>query len=291
MAITLVEIAERLPFAKSYGHYYMGLCPYHSDRRPSLMVSSKQYKCKSCGAHGSLADLYKTLNPSDPRLRMKAPKRFGNRIFPEYSDLNGIATVLNRAHDNLVLDNGTKMVGLRKRGLFGDSVLNFSLGYLDNWYTIPIYNKHENIIGGVARASDALVAEGTEKYDTPYGQPPMLYIPNWTLWRNSDKVFVTFGIFDAISLASLGFAACSPTTGQDSTNPEWLDKVRKTIYVIPDKNETSAAINLARSLGFRGRVLSLPYEYYGGLNDPSDFLATQHTDELTEFIRRETDRG
>jgi DNA primase len=288
MEITLSDIAERLPQAKPYGHYYMGLCPFHLDRRPSLMVSSKRYKCKGCGARGSLAKLYKKLNPSDPRLREAPPKRFGSRVFPQYSDIDEVRIRLLNAHDRLAMDEGTLHAGLNKRGIHAGLVLSYELGWWDNWYTFPIKSERGEIIGGVARANEALENKGVDKYDMPWGQPPMLYIPNWTLWRKSDIVFIAFGILDAITLASLGFAAASPTAGQDSTDPRWLDNVRKNIYVVPDRNETEAGIALARKLGFRGKVLGLPYDNFR--KDPNDFLRTGHERELIQAIEKSTRR-
>ena len=286
MEVTLSDIKERLPQAKSYGHYMMGLCPFHNDRRPSLIVSSVRYKCKSCGARGSLARLYKKLNPTDPRLRMPAPKRFGNRVFPPYSALDEVRVRLLNAHDRLAMDEGTLHAGLAKRGIHTGLILSYELGWWDNWYTFPVKNERHEIIGGIARANEALEAKGVDKYDMPWGQPPMLYIPNWTLWRKSDMIFVAFGILDAISLASLGYAACSPTAGQDSTDPAWLDDVRKNIYVVPDKDETEAGIALARQLGFRGRVIGLPYD--SERKDPNDFLRTGHEQELIKAIDKST---
>lgn len=286
MEISLSDIQERLPQAKSYGHYLMGLCPFHNDRRPSLIVSSKRYKCKSCGANGSLVRLYKKLNPADPRLRMPAPKRFGNRVFPPYSKLDEVRVRLLNAHDRLAMDEGTLHVGLAQRGIHAGLILSLELGWMDNWYTFPLKNETGEIIGGIARANKALEEKGVDKYDMPWGQPPMLYIPNWTLWRKSDKAFITFGILDAITLSSLGYAAASPTAGQDSTDPNWLDKVRKNIYVVPDRGETEAGIALARKLGFRGRVIVLPYTR--NIKDPNDFLKAGREQDLIQAINKST---
>jgi hypothetical protein len=184
------------------------------------------------------------------------------------------------------MDEGTLHVGLTTRGIHTGLILSLGLGWWENWYTIPIYDKHSTIIGGVARANKALEDKGVDKYDMPWGQPPMLYVPNWTLWRKSGKIFITFGILDAISLASLGYAAASPTAGQDSTDPTWLDGVRKNIYVVPDKGETEAGIALARKLGFRGKVLGLPYD--NTVKDPNDFLRTGREQELIHAIDKST---
>jgi hypothetical protein len=184
------------------------------------------------------------------------------------------------------MDEGTLHVGLAQRGIHAGLILKYELGWWENWYTIPIKNKEGVIIGGVSRANKALEEKGVDKYDMPWGQPPMLYVPDWTLWRKCDKIFVAFGILDALSLASLGYAACSPTAGQDSTDPTWLDKVRKDIYVVPDRGETEAGIALARKLGFRGKVLGLPYDE--DAKDPNDFLRLGREQELIQAIDKHT---
>jgi DNA primase len=184
------------------------------------------------------------------------------------------------------MDEGTLHVGLHQRGIHTGLILKHELGWMDNWYTFPIKNETGEIIGGVARANKALEDKGVDKYDMPWGQPPMLYVPNWTLWRKCDKIFIAFGILDALTLASLGYAAASPTAGQDSTDPSWLADVRKNIYVVPDRGETEAGIALARKLGFRGRVLGLPYD--DRVKDPNDFLKTGREQELIQAIDKST---
>ncbi len=288
MEVTLSDIKEMLPYAKTYAHYVAGLCPYHTDSRPSLIVTEKRYKCKSCGATGNLARLYKTLNPFDPRLSEEPPKRFGGRALPPYSDIESLELRLMEANDNLVLQGaGLLSDPFAKRGIFGSAIMKYDLGWYKNWLTIPIYDENHRFMGAVARANKALTDKGVDKYDTPSGQPPMLYVPDWTLWKNLDKVFITFGMFDAISLATLGYAAASPSVGQDSTNPDWLDDVRKPIYVVPDKGEMKAALKLVRKLGFRGKILRLPYEKFG-CNDPNDFLIQEKKTQLIKFIEDHT---
>lgn len=288
MQVTLSDIQERLPYARAYGHYLSGLCPFHSDRRPSLIVSAKRYRCKSCGATGPLSKLYKKLNPSDPRLYKPHPPRFGGRPLPSYNNIHALRERLMDAHDTLILDETmTRGAWYEKRGISRTDQLIYELGWYENWYTVPVFGENGDIIGGVARANPQLEAKKVDKYYVPLDQPSMLYIPNWTNWRKCDKVFIAFGIFDAISLAILGYAAASPTAGQDSTDPRWLDNVRKPIYVVPDDGERTAALDLVRKLGFRGRILRLPYSQYE-CKDPNDFLQKGLSDELTAYIKDNT---
>ena len=48
-------IQERIPLTKK-GSNYVGLCPFHDDKNPSLSVSPSKhiYKCFSCNASGNV---------------------------------------------------------------------------------------------------------------------------------------------------------------------------------------------------------------------------------------------
>ena len=52
----LVEVIGEFVKLEKKGTSFMGLCPFHDDRNPSLSVSpaKKIYKCFSCGASGNV---------------------------------------------------------------------------------------------------------------------------------------------------------------------------------------------------------------------------------------------
>jgi hypothetical protein len=55
---------------------------------------------------------------------------------------------------------------------------------------------------------------------------------------------------------------------------------------VPDRGETEAGIALARKLGFRGKVLGLPYDE--DAKDPNDFLRLGREQELIQAIDKHT---
>ncbi len=68
MEVTLEDILNLAPNADEYGHYVALLCPFHSDRRASLMAYAPRrkgelgyFQCKSCGKSGNLVGLYNAL--------------------------------------------------------------------------------------------------------------------------------------------------------------------------------------------------------------------------------------
>lgn len=265
--VSLDDIRALIPSAHDYGHYLMGRCLFHDDHQPSLQISKVRYVCKSCGARGSLAQLLKVIQPGDPRLHTPLPKRDTEGAFPPYSNLGAVRDRLMRAHDRL-MDTERLTLYLKRRCL-DDIILKYELGWWDNWYTVPIRDRHYNILGGVARAS-SIAEDKYGRFDIPSGQPPLFYVPDWPIFDHSPYVIIVYGIFDALSLAKLGFPVGTPTSGKDSMDPDWLKDVRKPIYVMPDQGETRTAKQLITKLGFRGKLLEMPYT--DTYNDPNSML-------------------
>lgn len=62
------EIRELVPARAAADHYGLrvnprgwALCPFHTDRRPSLSFKGSRYRCWSCGANGDAVDLVRHL--------------------------------------------------------------------------------------------------------------------------------------------------------------------------------------------------------------------------------------
>jgi hypothetical protein len=193
-------------------------------------------------------------------------KSRGTSIFPQ--DLSELDDFLFEAYNRLT-GNSTYHAYLRKRKI-DDCIRRCRIGFWDGWYTFPAYNKQREVIGALGRAGPILEAYSEQRFTQPYGQRPLLYVPDWKLWDSEDTLFVTFGFIDAVSMTKLGYAACSPTAGKESTYPEWFDGVKKDIIVIPDKGERKTAWELASQLGFRGDVF-IP-DYPDGTKDINEYL-------------------
>jgi len=189
--------------------------------------------------------------------------------------------LLDDSHDVLVASERL-MWYPKKRGI-ADMVIPCQIGWHKEWYTFPITNELGEIRGAIGRAGSQVRSEN--KYTVPDGQPPLLYVPDPLLWRTSPKLFVTFGIIDAITLAMLGFAAATPTGGQYSINPDWFIGLMKPIYIVPDQGEKTAAVRLATALGWRGKIIEL--EYPDDCKDPNEFY-TNHGNILLELIKNES---
>jgi hypothetical protein len=166
------------------------------------------------------------------------------------------------------------------RGISERFRYSLGLGYMDGWYTVPIFGQHRKLIGGVARVDPKV--GGKRKYMQPHGQSPyMLYCPNWRLVERGRVIVVTFGIFDAITLAINGVAAFSSITGK-SVNPTLFDPYRKPIYVWADQGEEKDGRHLASRLGWRGHVIEPDWpENTKDVND----IWVKHSQVLLDMIQ------
>ena len=269
------ELQERLESVVEYDGYFMALCPFHADHRPSLRVQRKYFDCMaaSCGKTGTLKYLASQLS----RVNLLGKIYTSSRpVLPKwrkwermYGDINGIAQA---AHDNLFkfTDYQTyfkkrKIDQFIKQGLFG---------CISGWITFPIFDKDQRIIDIVCRAwrgkkDTKYVLRPNDKRESPY-----LYCPNWRRVNESDNLYVVFGMVDAWAMEALGFPSVTGTAGK-SINPELIKELRKRTQIIPDMHEEKDAYKLEFALGWRASVITLPYPE--GTKDP-DGIRMQYGD-------------
>lgn len=252
MTSLLDEVSEYLDWAKPYGDYYAGLCPFHDDHRPSLMVYEDYYHCKSCGAHGTTESLLRKLKNQPPKPQVHSS--FHNP-FTRWTKLDPLPRALKIAFDTLE-NNPSQRIYLRNRCIPDKIQTELGIGYRDGWYTFPIRDKSRKIVGAVARTGST----GDEaKYVTPSGQDGnLLYVPSWDYIESQPATYAVFGILDTVSLYSLGIASFSTTAGK-RLNPEALDGIRRRIIFLPDLGEEVDAWNIVKRLGWRGKVAKCNY--------------------------------
>jgi hypothetical protein len=252
------DLLEVLEGARRYEGYISSLCPRHEDTRPSFMVWPDYFKCYACGFSGKTEDLFHLVRGRVVHHIQPAPFRNPWRKWIE--SYGGIGLSCKAAHEHLPSEY------LQRRGITPEWQDKLSLGYLDNWYTIPIRSENGKIVGGIARRGEDNTSPA--KYVTPPGQNnrQTLYVPSWELLHRSKEVIVTFGILDAISVAMYGMGAISIIgLFVDHTS---FDFLRKNIFVVPDFREEKFAVQLAAKLGWRGHVPKIVYP--DGSKDLSD---------------------
>ena len=266
MNTNLDELLELLEGQK-YENYIMAKCIFHSDSRPSLMIHADSYKCLSCGAHGSTQSLLSNLSKSIPVAMFQATKEYRNPFTEWLRKDQYVEKILIKAWQSLTT-NPHQATYLHSRGISAEDCKRFLLGYRENWFTIPLKSMNNSIVGAIARAGEGNDSES--KYVVPAGQSPnILYIPSIKSIEKSDKIYLTFGPLDALSLSVCGIAAVSTTVGK-RLSPAALNNFKKTIIIIPDRGEEKEAYEIAACLGWRGKVLH--GRYPEGAKDCNDVL-------------------
>lgn len=271
MVITQDMIADKVTPVKWHGGYFSMVCPFHDDREPSLLVYRDGGYCMGCRRSYSLnAIWYKIKRRTSYRNNAEPEKRgaLNWALAPEAEELAEEAHAILESYP-------AQMTYIRQRGIERRLEPN-RLGWWDGFYTFPGYKENFEFQGLIIRASPEIQAFSGIRYLTPPGQEPFLYVPDWRKVKSDSRVFVTFGIIDALCIADLGFAVCSPSNGQ-TDDGRLLDTIRREIVVVPDKNaeEVETAYRLMANLGWRGRVLRL--DYPDGMKDPADMHKTQFT--------------
>jgi len=277
MSDLLDEVYGYLEGAVRYDRYICSLCPIHDDHRPSFFVYEDGYYCKSCGAKGKTINLLDDIRKKQGVFIQKKQIEFHSpwsRWFKVFGDLNN---TIKRCHDNLIQHNKTAY--LRKRGIEIETIKKLKIGWMDDWITFPIYDIEHNLVGATARAGETNTT--TSKYcNVPGMNPNLLYVPSWKMIEYKDKIFMVFGIIDAITLFQMGYASISTTTGK-RTDPTALDNIRKQIFIIPDKGEEVEAALLSAKLSWRGKAIKVGWP--DGCKDVND-LYLHNRDALINLV-------
>jgi hypothetical protein len=270
---------EHLQGTRRYARYVAAVCPFHDDNKASLLVFADGFRCLACGERGSLEYLWQRAS-----LRPLSPVRNKPQYYPTIPAGWDNERLVRSAHKMLMDKPGLQQY-LIGRGL-ERAIRRYDLGYWDGWYTIPVKDEDGDINEIVFRAGPWVQSVTGSRFWQRSGQRPRIYIPEYQQPSihpslQPGYLFVTFGLFDAMSVSLLGWPAATSTIGKGSFRPEWLAWYDGYVVIIPDLEEEKEAHILASQLGWRGRVCLLPYPE--GCKDPNDLLQ-KHPDLLRERI-------
>lgn len=142
--IDIVEVVgEHVPLKRA-GKNFRGLCPFHTEKTPSFMVSPELqiFKCFGCGAGG---DAYRFLMEFEkidfPEALKILADRAGIKLkplrgFPEYEDKEAIYSVnylLSELYHHILVSHKLGALALsyllRQRGVNKESIETFRLGF------------------------------------------------------------------------------------------------------------------------------------------------------------------
>ena len=139
-------IGDYVKLRRSVANRYMGLCPFHNEKTPSLTVHvvHQFYKCFSCGAGGDVVkfvmekeglSFYEALKSMSERYGVPMPKR--SQYADEDSKLRGALLAMHEQAEENFRANLKSQAGeaartyIAKRGLAPETVEHFGLGYSD----------------------------------------------------------------------------------------------------------------------------------------------------------------
>lgn len=261
--LTFEDIKSRVDIHGDYGKYISTRCIFHNDNGPSLLIfADGWFRCLGCNRAGNWKQLWGKLRGQPITISVEKGTQWKG---VNTRNLN-LEELCYRSHLHLQKFDSFAYY-IQTRGLV-DAIDLYEIGYFKGWYTIPVRDEQGNFITAVFRAAPHVAEASGMRYVTK--SAPVMYVPDWNLVRNSNYLCVVYGMFDAITLSLLGIPAVTSTGGKDLFNPEWLDKIRKTILVIPDKGEEQTAEQLVRNLGWRGKKVTLNYP--DGKKDCTGFM-------------------
>jgi hypothetical protein len=273
----LDEIIEFLPGSKLYSHYVAAVCLWHKDTQPSLFIYPDTYKCSACGAFGSTQKLLNNLKNrgiSGAGVVQLTTKRYNP--FHKWLSEVSLADFLKASY-RLQADNPHWCTYLDERKIDAKCRRTFKIGIRDSFYLLPVIDSSKNVIGAVARSGKH--ATGS-RYYIPKDQNPSIVYNSDNFHRLQGKLFLTFGMFDAISVYLCGYRCLSTTTGKQ-LDASALDSFRERIYFFPDDGEYMNAKAITRRLGWRGAVIKV--DYPSESKDPNDLLRF-HPETLQEIL-------
>lgn len=259
------DFIQALGHVEQHERYLLAVCPFHDDRKPSMLVfKDGWFRCLGCNRVGSWDVLWNRLQGWTGPVAPEVNTRWRSPLLPEDRDKDMEEVVYQANQDILKFDNFQWY--LKKRGI-ASKIDAYHLGYWRGWYTFPLFDRQHKFRNVVFRASPHVEFAGSLRYW--YRGDPDLYVPDWRLLEKK-KLFLTYGILDAVTLAMLGFPAASVTGGWASFKPELVEEFRFPIYIIPDQDEDKYAVDHMRTLGWRGNVLRLQFSDH--VKDVNDFI-------------------
>jgi DNA primase len=176
--LDIVEVISDYLDLRRSGQNYKGLCPFHSEKTPSFMVSPEKqmFHCFGCGAGGDLVNFvmrYENLSfPESVRfLARKAGIPLRGSLMKQAEGLKETLLEVHREATAFLSENLTRSKTakdyLTGRGLNNEMIRSFSLGYsLREWHALFNYLRHKRFAEDHLLQSGLVSAGERGCYDT-----------------------------------------------------------------------------------------------------------------------------
>jgi len=157
--IDIVEFISDFVNLKKAGQNYKGLCPFHSEKTPSFIVSPvKQiFHCFGCGSGGDIVSfIMKQENLSFYEALQYLAKKAGIKLtemeyakdsaYKKSNQIYKINEIVSRFFTKNLFDSENALKYITNRGITKDSISKFNIGYApDSRNSLFIFLKKQNI--------------------------------------------------------------------------------------------------------------------------------------------------
>jgi DNA primase catalytic core len=263
------------------GKQLVGLCPFHDDHEPSLIIDPKKQLWNCLGACHEGGDVYRFAMKADGVDFRVAHRRLGgNEAVPQtasVTELEWLARAVAHYHARL-LETPAAQDYLRARGLTAPEIAtSFHLGYADGTLAekLPAEGRRAlrrvGVLTGSARellrgcVIFPLVNAATGRVVNLYGRSVEgrrhLYLPgerrgifNPLGAKNTEEVIITESIIDAAALWSAGLRNVIPTYGTTGLTEEIVShlvecRVKRAVLILDaDEAGRAAAVEMGQRL-------------------------------------------
>lgn len=174
--LDIVDVVGRYVQLKQAGKNFSGLCPFHSEKTPSFIVSPElqRYKCFGCGVTGDIFNFVQNLENIDfPETLEKLAKEAGvelkkrneNSRYTRLEEINKRAAIFfYKALKSPVNNNALKYV--KERGITDESIKAFGIGFAPRGLDLlnfvqkdKKYSKEELIASGLFVEKESKIRE------------------------------------------------------------------------------------------------------------------------------------
>lgn len=293
-AHNITDIIGRTVQLKKRGNRYSGICPFHADTNPSLVVypSKQSFHCFGCSASGDVIDWVMKSVGVDFKAAIKLlghiPEVEPQPLFkPQAKRFRSISkSAAEYWHSKL----GKRRTYFHDRGFTDHTVDSEQWGWDGRRFAVTIWEGkpqtskllavklRRDDVGERQRLAENGLADDQldkafhliPKYVLRGSYEPLLYY-NWRV-VDEETVFVFFGEFDCALAAQFGLPACSPVHGAGSWQAQWGStylRYAREIIVVPDRKEREQGFIAKSLIGGHVRVFKWPD---GPLSDFTDYI-------------------
>lgn len=162
--LDIVDVISKYVNLKQTGKNYSGLCPFHSEKTPSFIVSPElqRYKCFGCGEAGDIfnfvqkienIDFVETLEKLAKEAGVKLIKKAPNTHLQRLEEINKKAAIY---YYKQLRKHKDALEYIHERGITDQSIKDFGIGYapggfglLDSIQKDSKYSKKELLLSGL----------------------------------------------------------------------------------------------------------------------------------------------